>query len=73
MPDEMSQEEKNKQIAAEFFQRFLSVLNVAQGDTDEPAICVECGEPITDLEQIGRCVYGNPCGHRQYQGQLRKR
>lgn len=30
--------------------------------------CLECHEPITALEQVGRCVYARPCGCRQYQG-----
>lgn len=31
-------------------------------------ICPHCHKPIETYEQIGRCVYGSPCGHRLYQG-----
>ena len=31
-------------------------------------LCTVCGDPITKYEQVGRCVYGDPCGHRQWQG-----
>ncbi len=33
-------------------------------------LCPECGEKVTSKRQVGRCVYGDPCGHRQYQGKL---
>lgn len=35
----------------------------------EENICPECDQPMTKV-QIGRCVYGKPCGHRLYQGRL---
>jgi uncharacterized protein (DUF608 family) len=40
------------------------------GDTVTAAeqTCWLCGRPAT-LEQVGRCVYAAPCGHR-YQGRL---
>lgn len=31
-------------------------------------ICVVCGVDIANKRQVGRCVYADPCGHRQYQG-----
>jgi hypothetical protein len=30
--------------------------------------CVACEQPFTQLAQVGRCVYAEPCGHRQWQG-----
>ena len=33
--------------------------------------CPHCGRPLTRKVQVGRCVYGEPCGHRLYQGRLR--
>lgn len=33
--------------------------------------CATCGQPIT-LRQVGRCVYGEPCGHYRAQGELRR-
>lgn len=35
-------------------------------------ICPHCNTPIKEKKQIGRCVYGYPCGHRLYQGSLPK-
>lgn len=31
-------------------------------------ICPHCDAPIAQQEQVGRCVYAHPCGHRLYQG-----
>lgn len=41
---------------------------MAQLMSGESRECLECHEPITALEQVGRCVYARPCGCRQYQG-----
>jgi len=30
-------------------------------------LCVYCGAPIAKAIQVGRCVYAEPCGHRQGQ------
>lgn len=30
--------------------------------------CVVCEEPVESYDEVGRCVYADPCGHRQYQG-----
>jgi len=38
----------------------------------EATHCLHCNQPIDHLEQVGRCVYAEPCGHRQYQGRLPK-
>lgn len=32
--------------------------------------CVRCKESVENYEQVGRCVYASPCGHRQWQGTL---
>jgi hypothetical protein len=32
-------------------------------------ICPIC-KGIMTKEQVGRCVYANPCGHRLYQGTI---
>jgi hypothetical protein len=34
----------------------------------EEHICVSCLKPVEKYEEVGRCVYAEPCGHRQYQG-----
>lgn len=30
--------------------------------------CPVCNGNVVSQEQIGRCVYARPCGHRMYQG-----
>lgn len=36
-------------------------------------LCPVCQRPVQEEQQIGRCVYARPCGHRLFQGQARKR
>jgi hypothetical protein len=36
----------------------------------ESNICNECGAPVESEQQVGRCVYARPCGHRLYQGKV---
>lgn len=36
------------------------------GDT----ICPQCKTPLTGQRQVGRSVYGEPCGCRMYQGEV---
>lgn len=31
-------------------------------------ICPQCDAPVERKNQVGRCVYAEPCGHRLYQG-----
>lgn len=33
-------------------------------------ICTTCHTKIKHYDQVGRCVYARPCGHRQYQGKV---
>lgn len=35
--------------------------------------CVQCGAELTGERKIGRSVYGEPCGCRMFQGQVRAR
>lgn len=62
-PEEVAQKEQemNEEVAA-----FLT--EMAQGKT-----CVICHAPIENKYQVGRCVYAEPCAHRQYQGTLPKK
>lgn len=32
--------------------------------------CPHCGADVLKRQQVGRCVYARPCGHRLYQGTL---
>lgn len=32
--------------------------------------CPQCNQPIDEMKQVGRSVYGYPCGHRLYQGRI---
>lgn len=34
----------------------------------DAGICPFCGVAIEKRQQVGRCVYADPCGHRLYQG-----
>ena len=31
-------------------------------------VCPVCHKPFERKQQVGRCVYAEPCGHRMYQG-----
>lgn len=56
---EIDEEEKR---TAEAVERWVTALNSGH--------CPECGQKVAEKKQIGRCVYGYPCGHRLYQGKL---
>lgn len=30
--------------------------------------CLVCGAPVASRRKVGRCLYADPCGHRQGQG-----
>ena len=34
--------------------------------------CLHCGAPVFRERQVGRCIYADPCGHRQGQGAARR-
>lgn len=36
-------------------------------------ICPICHKPAESEDQVGRCVYARPCGHRMFQGKARKK
>lgn len=61
-------EEEAMQLGAESdvaVEAFVKELN--EGKT-----CPHCHKPITELYQVGRCVYNRGCGCRQYQGVVPK-
>jgi hypothetical protein len=37
----------------------------------EEGICPECNREMQP-QQVGPCVYASPCGHRLYQGKVKK-
>jgi hypothetical protein len=37
----------------------------------ENGLCFVCGEKVSAVEQVGRCIYAKPCGHRQGQGKVK--
>lgn len=37
-------------------------------DKMRQGVCLACGIESTDWEQVGRCIYAVPCGHRAGQG-----
>lgn len=63
----LSEEEVAAEVkrTEEHMAAFLTEL--AEGKT-----CPHCHAPIEKRRQVGRCVYAEPCGHRQYQGRLPK-
>ncbi len=60
-PEEVAEKERE---ANAVLQEFLD--NLANN------ICPHCKTPIAEKRQVGRCVYARPCGHRLYQGKLKK-
>lgn len=42
-------------------------------ERDRAGLCFECGVKIVSGEQVGRCWYARPCGHRQGQGTVPER
>lgn len=54
----MNEEEISKAIAAYFH-------DLTSG------ICPTCKAKVEREEQVGRCVYASPCGHRLFQGNAR--
>lgn len=34
-------------------------------------LCPTCHEPVEQKDQVGRCVYARPCGHRMFEGKVR--
>lgn len=51
----------------------MAAIRVAQARTKQRMAdrqCVHCGTPVETYEKVGRCVYADPCGHRQWQGQV---
>jgi hypothetical protein len=61
--EEIEQQERE---AAKAFEAFAAMI---AGTSDK---CPHCGKTIEKKEQVGRCVYGRPCGCRLYQGRLPK-
>ena len=35
-------------------------------------VCLHCEEDVDEYLRVGGCVYAEPCGCRQYQGELPK-
>jgi hypothetical protein len=61
-------ESEQEPISEEMAQAVRSYLErLAQG------LCPVCSAPIEQEQQVGRCVYAHPCGHRLYQGRARKK
>lgn len=54
-----------------FDHELAAVLNkLAAFERGESDACLECGEKVTQMRQVGRCVYAEPCGHRLWQGRI---
>lgn len=48
--------------------RFLEALTGLTDGTSD--ICPVCQQKVESMKQVGRDVYGYPCGHRMYQGTI---
>ena len=57
--EELAEQER---VSAEKLKKFFAAI-----DAD---ICPRCARAIETYQQVGRCVYVNPCGHRLYQGRV---
>ena len=66
-------ETDNQKLYDDIFAKNLRTLEaVFNGLLDGGARCLTCGVEITKVRQVKRCVYAEPCGHRQYQGKIVK-
>lgn len=59
--EEWAQHEKALADRLDQFRAFMS---------REQEYCFHCGRPVTSLQQVGRCVYANPCGCRMWRGKI---
>jgi hypothetical protein len=65
-------QERSESLAEEELQHLID-LKAAQFLTRLATnLCTVCGGQVTKEVQVGRCVYGEPCGHRMRQGKARK-
>lgn len=53
-------------VVADALKKFLAF------NARETEACLSCGQHVTRLEKIGRCVYAFPCGCRLWQGNVPK-
>lgn len=47
---------------------FIAKLGAFESRSSED--CPHCGQHVTGLKQVGRCVYARPCGCRLWQGRI---
>lgn len=59
--------EEIEQRDREYTDAMTSLITFMEHDTD---ICPHCGKQVTRLQQVGHCVYGDPCGCRLWQGSI---
>jgi hypothetical protein len=57
-PEEIAEHERRVQDSVMAFVRLVA---------RETSVCPHCGQRITSMHQVGRCVYGS-CGCRLFQG-----
>lgn len=54
------------------FNRQLDARFAEIADRHKRGECAECGAKVASVEQVGRCVYARPCGHRIGQGDAKQ-
>ena len=62
MPEKMTEEDE----------KWLSDMleKMAKSTARETDICFQCGKQVTQLRQVGHCVYAAPCNCRIWQGKV---
>ncbi len=63
--DEESREPLPPEIARAAVEALTRMANLMSRESD---VCMHCGQPVTKLVQVGRCVHAEPCGCRLWQG-----
>ena len=63
-----NKDDESRDIPPEVLAVIAAFKEMAAGRYDR---CIRCGDKLTALQQVGRCVYGS-CGCRQYQGRIPK-
>ena len=61
---EFPSEKEGEEYEQKVNQAIKDFLEVLAGN-----ICPMCDQPVKEKIQVGRCVYGKPCGHRLYQSE----
>lgn len=59
--------EQEKKLDDQIARHVIRLNNFISGDDKR---CLICDEDVTHCQKVGRGVYAQPCGHRQFQGSV---